>query len=196
LIPSASLIQSSLHRIKFGNKQLVNILIYLANCKLEIQPKQKYAADGSFFTSMKIENLNFDFPDSNSSVVSIDNFIMNQNDFIGVIGPSGAGKSTFIRLLSGLLLPNLGTITFVDALNEKTESNLLRFRYVPQDVHLLNDSLASNVALGVQHKDIDFVRVEQCLRDFQLHYLIDRFKLDYSLAIGEDGSLVSGGEHH
>lgn len=194
LIPSASSIQSSLHRIKFGSKQLENSLEYLSNCKPVIQPAHASDFHKSSFKSMKIENLKFSFQDSKTNVISIDRFILNQSDFIGVVGPSGAGKSTFIRLLSGLILPDTGRIRFVNSLNEDIAPNSLKFGYVPQDVHLLNDSLASNVAFGVPHNAIDFDRVEKCLLDVQLHDLVKRFKVDYSEVVGEDGSLVSGGE--
>ena len=194
LIPSASSIQSSLHRIKFGSKQLENSLEYLSNCKSVIQPAHASDFHKSSFKSMKIENLKFSFQDSKTNVISIDRFILNQSDFIGVVGPSGAGKSTFIRLLSGLMLPDTGSIRFVNSLNEDIAPNSLKFGYVPQDVHLLNDSLASNVAFGVPHNAIDFDRVEKCLLDVQLHDLVKRFKVDYSEVVGEDGSLVSGGE--
>ena len=194
LIPSASSIQSSLHRIKFGSKQLQDSLEYLSNCKSVTQPTHASNFHNSSFKSMKIENLKFSFQDSKTNVISIDSFVLNQSDFIGVVGPSGAGKSTFIRLLSGLILPDTGSIKFVNSLNEDIAPNSLKFGYVPQDVHLLNDSLASNVAFGVPHNAIDFDRVEKCLLDVQLHDLVKRFKADYSEVVGEDGSLVSGGE--
>ena len=194
LIPSTSSIQSSLHRIKFGSKQLENSLEYLSNCKSVTQPTNASDFHKSSFKSMKIENLKFSFQDSKTNVISIDGFILNKSDFIGVVGPSGAGKSTFIRLLSGLILPDTGSIRFVNSLNEDIAPNSLKFGYVPQDVHLLNDSLASNVAFGVPHNAIDFDRVEKCLLDVQLHDLVKRFKVDYSEVVGEDGSLVSGGE--
>lgn len=194
LIPSASSIQSSMHRIKFGNRQLENNLTYLSNRSNDTQSDHGVFSGDNSFASLKFANLKFSFPDSQSNGLTIENLTLNRNDFIGVVGPSGAGKSTFIRLLTGLLLPNSGSITFIDQKNEIIESSSLKFGYVPQDVHLLNDSLASNVAFGVHHGEIDLLRVEQCLKDVQLHHLVDRFLLDRSLGVGEDGSLVSGGE--
>jgi iron complex transport system ATP-binding protein len=39
-------------------------------------------------------------------------FTINQGEFVGVIGPNGAGKSTLVRLLSGFLRPDEGSIAF------------------------------------------------------------------------------------
>jgi zinc transport system ATP-binding protein len=44
------------------------------------------------------------------------NFIVNENDFIGVIGPNGGGKTTLLKIILGLLKPVQGTIVFNDGL--------------------------------------------------------------------------------
>lgn len=35
---------------------------------------------------------------------------VNRGDCIGIIGPNGAGKSTLLKLISGLILPDIGTV--------------------------------------------------------------------------------------
>lgn len=37
---------------------------------------------------------------------------INKGDFMGIIGPNGSGKTTLLRLMSKVLLPKTGTITF------------------------------------------------------------------------------------
>jgi ABC-type polysaccharide/polyol phosphate transport system ATPase subunit len=40
------------------------------------------------------------------------NFELRRGDSLGIIGPNGSGKSTLLKLLSGILKPTTGTITF------------------------------------------------------------------------------------
>ena len=39
-------------------------------------------------------------------------FSMNRNEIVGLIGPNGAGKTTLVRLISGILKPDRGSIRF------------------------------------------------------------------------------------
>ena len=39
-----------------------------------------------------------------------------------IVGPNGAGKSTLMKVISGLLKPRLGTITFIWTINCRDDS--------------------------------------------------------------------------
>ena len=54
-------------------------------------------------------------------------FIVSENDFIGVIGPNGGGKTTLLKVILGLIKPAKGRIEFN---NELINSN--RIGYLPQ----------------------------------------------------------------
>jgi zinc transport system ATP-binding protein len=60
-------------------------------------------------------------------VLSSINFIVNENDFIGVIGPNGGGKTTLLKVILGLLKPSKGEIVFNNNL-----LNANRIGYLPQ----------------------------------------------------------------
>jgi len=44
--------------------------------------------------------------------VSDVSFRMNRDEIVGLIGPNGAGKTTLLRLITGILKPDVGTVSF------------------------------------------------------------------------------------
>jgi ABC-2 type transport system ATP-binding protein len=58
------------------------------------------------------------------------NFTLEQGKCIALLGPNGAGKTTTLRLLSGLMDPSEGTISFTDA--KKGEDIRHLIGYLPQ----------------------------------------------------------------
>lgn len=55
----------------------------------------------------------------------------------GVVGPNGAGKTTLIRIISGLLKPNRGTVTYNKTMDIKAAKPYLA--YFPQEPSLYPD---------------------------------------------------------
>lgn len=53
-------------------------------------------------------------------------FNINEGEFIGFIGPNGAGKSTTIKILSGILLPDSGTVKVMDKIPWKNRIEIVR----------------------------------------------------------------------
>lgn len=93
---------------------------------------------------------------------------------VAVMGPSASGKSTLLHCLSGILLPDAGTVTLdgqpVSALRDKERSLLRRqaFGFVFQDGQLLPELPArENVALPLllagQRRDTALAAAEQWL---------------------------------
>ncbi len=66
--------------------------------------------------SLSAKNLFFSYGDR--KVLHNVTFNIQKGDFVGILGPNGSGKSTLLHLLSGLLMPDTGTI-FISGKNTK-----------------------------------------------------------------------------
>ena len=109
-----------------------------------------------------IKDLTFKYKNSYSNVLSGFNLNINKGDFIMILGPSGSGKSTLINILLGLINPSSG---YIYSDNVDVFDNLNKWRkklsHVPQDVYLSDDTILSNVALGVTQENINEKKLEK-----------------------------------
>ena len=121
------------------------------------------------------------------------NFTVLRGDKIGIVGVSGSGKSTFIDILMGLLKPTNGMIEVNDNdLNgDDKNSFLVNWRYsighVPQDIYLTNNSIAENIAFGIQKKYIDLQKVKKAAKLAGIDSYINKNKMKYDTCFGENG---------
>lgn len=73
-------------------------------------------------------------------------------EFISIVGPSGCGKSTLLSLISGLIMPETGSIRINGTENNAGNTNI---GYMLQKDHLFEwRTIYSNVTLGleIQHQ--------------------------------------------
>lgn len=93
---------------------------------------------------------------------------------VAIMGPSGSGKSTLLHCLSGILVPDTGTVTLgtepVSALRDKQRSLLRRkrFGFVFQDGQLLpelpaRENVALPLLLGGRSRDEALASADQWL---------------------------------
>ena len=78
-----------------------------------------------------------------------------ENRTTAFVGSSGAGKSTLLDLVLGLLEPTAGRRVRRRSIQDDLPSWYADLGVVPQDVFLLNDTLAANIAFGVPATTID-----------------------------------------
>ena len=128
------------------------------------------------------------------------NLNIHRGERIGLIGGTGSGKSTTVDLLMGLLEPTSGKL-LVDGINvhDSNDPNLLlswraSITHVPQNVYLIDATIAENIAFGVRCNDINFSRVTESAKKAQSSDFIEDLPLGYNTVVGENGIRLSGGQ--
>jgi HlyD family secretion protein len=133
-----------------------------------------------------------DRPDAVSGV----SLVLPAGAAIGFTGANGSGKSTLLDLISGLLTPQSGHIEVdgvrIDQANCAAWQSTIA--YVPQQVFLLDATLAENVAFGVPLAQIDHERLETALRLARLTECLDGLPNQSAELLGERGCRLSGGQ--
>lgn len=112
---------------------------------------------------------------------------------IALVGASGAGKSTLVNLLPRFVDTNAGSILLDGHPLQDWNLQSLRsqFAFVSQHVIMLNDSIAANVALGM---DLSRSKVTECLRAANLGGLISDLPQGIDTVVGHNAMQLSGGQ--
>lgn len=144
--------------------------------------------------TVKVENMSFVYPDSGIQALDNISFEINEGETLGIIGTTGSGKSTIANLLMRMYVPSSGTIKIdgksIDAFDI---SNLRRqMGYVPQDVFLFSDSIANNIAFGIDKADPKII--EKAAKDADVYQNIIEFPKGFETMLGERGITLSGGQ--
>jgi ATP-binding cassette, subfamily B, bacterial len=75
-------------------------------------------------------------------------FTVSSAERVGISAPSGTGKTTLLRTLAGMIEPRAGTIQVDGTPMAAATACGLRVAYVPQDVPLLEATIAENLRVG------------------------------------------------
>jgi ABC-type multidrug transport system fused ATPase/permease subunit len=148
-------------------------------------------------TAITLCDVSYRYPGVSRSAVEGLSLIIPKNSSLGVIGPTGSGKSTLVDLLLGLYLPTAGDILIDGQL--LTPARVLSWQasigYVPQDIFLIDDTIARNIAFGVPDNEIDDARLrEACAMAQLLDFIETELTHGFNTNVGERGIRLSGGQ--
>ncbi|HZJ98769.1 MAG TPA: ATP-binding cassette domain-containing protein, partial [Tissierellaceae bacterium] len=145
--------------------------------------------------AISLENLSFSYDGADRDYV-LDNINLTipQNKVTAIVGASGSGKTTLIKLLLGFYEPNKGTIKIGETPLNIINPHFWRSKSgsVMQDGFIFSESIADNIAVGVDQVDIEKLRhavTVANIRDF-----IDSLPIGYNTKIGMEGSGISQGQ--
>ena len=200
LLPSLNKISSNLSNISYYIPNLNNLASVIHEAESD-QVKGNMDANISNRSalccnnSIELRDISFKYEGSDKYIFNNLNLIFPVNRSVGIIGGSGEGKTTLVDLLTGLLTPNQGSV-LCDGVNiqENYPSWLSLIGYIPQNTILVNDTITSNVAFGVDPAEIDKDRVISALKDAQIYDFVCGMKDGLDTTIGDRGMKLSGGQ--
>lgn len=143
---------------------------------------------------IRVQGVSFVYPDSGIKALDNISFEIKAGQTLGIIGTTGSGKSTIANLLMRMYDPSSGQI-FVDGrdIRSFSTSNLRKqIGFVPQDVFLFSDTIANNIAFGLDHPDMQLI--EKAAKDADVYQNIVDFPKGFETMLGERGITLSGGQ--
>ena len=144
---------------------------------------------------IRLQNLNFKY-DPLSEYPTLDNvsLVIPPGKQTAIVGMSGSGKTTLVKLLLGFYPPASGDIFIGDTPLENYSIREWRKRcgVVMQDGFIFSDSIAGNIAPGVEH--IDKKRLRHAAEVANIHNFIEELPLGYNTKIGQEGHGLSQGQ--
>ena len=144
---------------------------------------------------IRLQNLNFKY-DPLSEYPTLDNvsMVIPPDKQTAIVGMSGSGKTTLVKLLLGFYPPASGDIFIGDTPlgNYSIREWRKRCGVVMQDGFIFSDSIAGNIAPGVEH--IDKQRLRHAAEVANIHSFIEELPLGYNTKIGQEGHGLSQGQ--
>jgi len=150
-----------------------------------------------FNKNICLNNVSYNYPNSSKSALRNFNLTIPAKKTIGIVGTTGSGKTTAVDIILGLLEPQKGTLIVDDLLitNTNCRSWQSLIGYVPQHIYLTDDTVASNIAFGVDLKEINQGQVDKVSKIANLHdFVISDLPSQYQTIVGERGIRLSGGQ--
>jgi ABC-type multidrug transport system fused ATPase/permease subunit len=147
-----------------------------------------------FRGSLVFDQVTYGYFNAEKEVFKGFNFNLPEKQTMLIIGPSGSGKTTLIGLAAGTLIPQDGEIYIsYHGQSHPMDSSIAGISYLSQDVPLLDESFAYNIAL-CDPNDFDFERLREAARNAGILERIIDSPLGFETQVGENGSMISAGE--
>lgn len=144
-----------------------------------------------FDRTLEIRDISFKYGEK--TVFDSISLQISKGSSIAFVGASGAGKSTLLDVLMGLREASQGAF-FLDGKQFdpfRTDALCSRAGYVPQNVNLIDESVAFNISF--EHK-YNTEKMDQIIKSVRLSKYVDELKDGLNTVIGESGVRVSGGQ--
>jgi ABC-type bacteriocin/lantibiotic exporter with double-glycine peptidase domain len=200
ILPAFQQITQALAALQFNRKSLNVISHDLASlvehpdaAQIREIRKQRITCEDS----INLRDVSFRYPTAETNAVERLTMTIHKNTTTGLVGTTGAGKSTIADIVLGLLIPQSGEVTIDQTkITEQTAPAWqIHTGYVPQQIFLIDDTVARNIAFGVHPKDINDDALIEAAHMAHIYQFVTKELPDgFDTIVGERGIRLSGGQ--
>jgi ABC-type multidrug transport system fused ATPase/permease subunit len=144
-----------------------------------------------------LNHIQYSYPNAPKAVIKNLSLTIPAKSIVGFVGATGSGKTTTVDLILGLLKAEKGTLAVDDQviIEHNRRAWQRSIGYVPQQIYLADDTVAANIAFGLEAEKIDQKAVERAAKIAYLHdFVVNEMPQQYQTTVGERGVRLSGGQ--
>lgn len=144
-----------------------------------------------------LKNVFYNYPNTSKTTIKDINLNIPAKTTVGIVGATGSGKTTTVDIILGLLEVQKGALEVDGQIITKQNSRAWQrsVGYVPQHIFLSDDTIAANIAFGIEPNNIDQANVERASKIANLHkFVTGELAEQYQTIVGERGIRLSGGQ--
>jgi ATP-binding cassette, subfamily B, bacterial MsbA len=148
---------------------------------------------GSVRGDIAFDNVQVRYANSETDALKALSLHIAPGETVALVGSSGSGKTTLVNLLARFVDITQGTISVdgTDIRQWNLDALRQQLAFVSQDVIMLNDTVAANVALGQAQ---DAPRIHAALAAANLSDYVTVLPLGIESVVGHNASQLSGGQ--
>jgi len=197
LQPALHFVFSGMASLRFGKTAVAKIYEDLFEVGTNSELEELNPESLCLKEQIEVRNLSFKYRGTEKLALKDISFTLPVGSVMGIVGTTGCGKSTLVNLLLNLLTPSGGCLS-VDG--KQVTPDLIRpwqrtIGCVSQDIFLTDNTLAENIAFGVESSEIDVQQVQYCAELANIHeFIVNDLEMKYETLVGERGVRLSGGQ--
>lgn len=143
---------------------------------------------------VKLNNIRLQYESNSQATLDDIKLSIKAGERIGIVGRNGSGKSSLLKILSGLIQSDSGTVLLDNTPIQHLDPAALRqhIAYMPQDITLFQGTIYENITMGLHHYD-DEDLIKAC-HISGINQYIEQDSLGLDRPVGEKGCLLSVGQ--
>lgn len=195
LLPTLNRVMATIAGIRSGSVGMRLLVNDLRELDKDGYHDESPRSQETFFGDIELRDVRFQFPDADDPVINDVNAVVKEGDSTAFVGSSGAGKSTIVDIILGLLVPSSGEVLCGGrSIHDDLPTWYSTLGVVPQDVFLIDDTLRSNIAFGIDPSDVDQDLLNDAISRALLDDLVSSLPEELDTRLGERGVRISGGQ--